>query len=41
MNWALLLFVGFSGFSLLMYRYHAKDVYEGPVAYVQEDKREQ
>lgn len=40
MNWALLLFVGFSAFAVLMYRYHAKDIYEGPVAYVKE-KREQ
>lgn len=40
MNWALLLFVIFGGFAILIYRYHAKDVYEGPVAYVQE-KREQ
>jgi len=39
MNWAILLFLAFSGFAVLMYRFHAMDVYEGPVTYLK-DKRE-
>ena len=40
MNWAMLLFLGFGAFAMLIYRYHAKDVYAGPVTIMQ-DKREQ